>query len=152
MSVVADEFHVQQPTEHAANVQAHGQPTVVKFEGIKVTAKTLRIDQAANSIGGHQGRGAPAKKHRIDLPPRCAGGKMRQFSQKGVTPAAFIDAVAHMGIEIAIGAFCQAERPVDIDCETAFGGGDCETAIGRGDRKAATGRACVIRSRHQPAA
>lgn len=50
MSVVADEFRVRQPMENAAVVEAKGQPTVVSFDGIKVTAKTFRIDQAANKL------------------------------------------------------------------------------------------------------
>ena len=49
-SITADEFRVRQPTENDALVEAHGRPTVVSFDGVKVTAQTLRLDQAANKL------------------------------------------------------------------------------------------------------
>ena len=40
-----------------------------------------------------------------------------ELGQQRDPPAVMIDAVAYMRVEVAIGAFRQAERPVDIDGE-----------------------------------
>jgi hypothetical protein len=48
---------------------------------------------------------------------------MLEFPQQGIAPAPLIDAVADMAVEIAIGAFRLAERPMHIDAEAAIVGG-----------------------------
>ena len=42
---------------------------------------------------------------------------MGEFTQQGPAPAPVIDALADVAVEIAVGAFGQAKRPVNVEAE-----------------------------------
>ena len=74
-------------------------------------------DQVGHGLRVHQAGGAAAEEDRGQLARSQAGGLPRQFGAQGGGKAALVDAVADMGVEVAIRALGQAERPVDVQRE-----------------------------------
>src|SRR5262249_22963916 len=65
----------------------------------------------------HQRRRAAAEEHRLDLPARRFARGVFQLRQQCLSPAFLIDSLAHVRIEIAVGALRLAEGPMDIDAQ-----------------------------------
>src|SRR5579885_2883674 len=63
----------------------------------------------------HQRRRAAAEEDRGDGPPRRLFGIVVELGEERAPPSPLIDAGAHMAVEVAIGTFRGAERPVDVD-------------------------------------
>ena len=62
----------------------------------------------------HQTGCAAAEEHRRQAPTAESAGLGRQFAPQRLGEAGLIDPLPHVGVEVAIRAFGQAERPVDI--------------------------------------
>ena len=76
------------------------------------------VEYRRDGGGQHQRRRAAAEKHGVHHAARRQGGAMGDFRAKGFDEAILVDiATAHVAVEIAVGAFRQAERPVHIDAE-----------------------------------
>ena len=75
------------------------------------------LDQGPGGFRVHQGWRATTKEDRSHRPPRMAGRTMGKLGPKCCAPARVINTARHMTVEIAIRAFRQAERPVDIDAK-----------------------------------
>ena len=83
-----------------------------------------RFQHAADRGAGHQRRRAAAEENGFDCGPRRStfilpGGDPGQFAHNRIAPAIFVDRAADMAVEIAIGALCGAERPMDVNAEAA---------------------------------
>ena len=64
----------------------------------------------------------PPKKMVVTSRPGVRCGHRRDLAQKALHEARLVDAaVADMAVEVAIGAFRQAERPVNVDAEASQG-------------------------------
>ena len=82
-----------------------------------------RVDDALHGLRGHQRGGAAAEKHRSHRPARRKPRPMGDFGLERREIARFVDSpAAHVAVEVAIGAFRQAERPMDIDPKAGIGG------------------------------
>ena len=68
-------------------------------------------------FGRHQRGRAAAEENRAELSAGRLGCFMREVSKQALAPGGLIDAVADMAVEVAIGAFRHAERPMDIKRE-----------------------------------
>ena len=76
------------------------------------------VDDGGDARGPHQRRRSATEEDARHAPPRRKRGEMRKLGKIGGEEPGFVDAaVAHMGVEVAIGAFGAAERPVHIDTE-----------------------------------
>ena len=76
------------------------------------------VDDCGDARRPHQRRRSPAEEDARHAPPRSKRGEMRKLGEIGGEEPGFVDAaVAHMGVEVAIGAFGAAERPMHIDPE-----------------------------------
>src|SRR5690606_26627132 len=81
-----------------------------------------RLENGADRGGLHQRGGAAAEKDRFDQPPRRAARGGLDFLHIGGNEALLVEfAVMDVGIEVAIGAFGRAERPMDIDTKMRVG-------------------------------
>ena len=81
----------------------------------------------------HQRGRAAAEEDRGDGPARHARGSRRDLRRERAHEARLVDAgVAHMAVEVAIGTFRQAERPMDVDAERRFAFRRLGAASGRG--------------------
>src|SRR5690242_14657453 len=82
-----------------------------------------RVERALNARALHQRRRSTAEEDRFDdgaLSPLPASDPL-ELAHDGIDPAVLVDAASNMRIEVAIGTLCRAERPMDIDAETAHG-------------------------------
>ena len=86
------------------------------------------------TVCGRMREGVPPPKkieaHRSPRRERCPMGDLRPERRK--IPLLVDRRSAHMAVEIAIGAFRQAERPMDIDPEPGVGVADGATLVGLG--------------------
>ena len=85
-----------------------------------------RAEDRGDGLGRHERRGAAAEEDRGERPARGLGRQPLELGEQGAPPAGGVDAVADMAVEVAIGAFGPAERPVHVEGE----------AVGRGRRRA----------------
>src|SRR6185312_5603871 len=74
-------------------------------------------DQRADRRGLHQRGRAAAEEHGLDPPVRSLARGMLELGEQGAPPARLVDALAHVAVEVAIGALGFAERPVDVDAQ-----------------------------------
>jgi len=74
-----------------------------------------RCDQALYQRRRHQRWGAAAEEDRPQRVPLGRPRLMRHVGEQRRFPDLGIDAGAHMAVEVAIGAFLQAERPVNVE-------------------------------------
>jgi hypothetical protein len=77
------------------------------------------LEHGGGGLGRHQGRRAAAEEHAGDRPPGNQPGRMTDLGGEGPAPGGVVDPSGDMAVEVAIGAFRQAERPVDVDAEAA---------------------------------
>ncbi len=78
----------------------------------------LRRRQHGGDRGGRHQRGrAAAEEDRSDPPPRQRLRLIGQVGEQRVLPRRLVHACADMAVEVAIGAFRDAERPMDIEGE-----------------------------------
>ncbi len=91
--------------------------------GIDRPGPADRIEDRADRLRLHQRRRAAAEEDaRHRAPGRPPGGR-RDLAREGCGIALLVDRLmADMGVEVAIGAFGRAERPMDIDAEAGIGG------------------------------
>ena len=75
------------------------------------------LNQPGDQRGRHQRGRAPAKEDRGQLAPRQQGRLVRHVGEQGGLPGGDIGFRADVAVEVAIGAFCEAERPVDVERE-----------------------------------
>ena len=76
-----------------------------------------RIDDRRDRRGRHQRGRATAEEDRPETPSGQRRRLIRQVGEQSVAPRRLVDALADMAVEIAIGAFRDAERPMDIKRE-----------------------------------
>ena len=81
-----------------------------------------RLDKRCNCGGRHQRRRAATAENRGQRSTAGQRCLVRHVGKQRRQPSLLIDSVAHMAVEIAIRAFGNAERPVDVEGE---GGGHC---------------------------
>ncbi len=77
------------------------------------------FDQGRDSGRRHERGRAAAEEDAVEPPPGCRLRIVIELRQQCTAPALLVDALAHMAVEVAIGAFGAAERPVDIEAEAA---------------------------------
>ena len=77
------------------------------------------LEQGGHGRWRHERRCAPAKEDAVERPARGRTGVVIEFGQQGAAPARLVDLLADMTVEIAIGAFGTAERPVQINTKAA---------------------------------
>src|SRR5258706_7467355 len=75
------------------------------------------VEQSSHGFGRHQRRGAATEKHRAYLASGGELGLALEIAHEGARPARRIDTVADVTVEVAVGAFRPAERPVNINCK-----------------------------------
>ena len=75
------------------------------------------LKQLLNRLRRHQRRRAAAEKHRAYCTSGRKLGLALEVAHERLRPARRIDTVADVTIEVAVGAFRPAERPVNVDCE-----------------------------------
>ena len=98
---------------------------------------------AATVAGVHQRRRAAAEEDAGRAPaPRRRRAAMSRSAQQRVAPAVLVDRVADMAVEVAIGAFRRAERPVDIE-RAAAGRGASSFAVEAGSDELPEGAGAV---------
>ena len=83
--------------------------------GRKAPKPLRRLDQRGDGGGRHQRRRAAAEEDRAERPARCQRGFMRQVGEERIAPYGLVDGRADMAVEVAIGAFRDAERPMDVE-------------------------------------
>ena len=100
-----------------------------------------RVEDAADGLRAHQRGRAAAEEDRANDPPRRERRPMSDFGPEGREKPALVDrSGANVAIEVAIGAFRQAEWPVDIDPEARIVAGpgpvcrSCAGKVGQGHR------------------
>ena len=94
--------------------------SVISAPGASRHADPIASITAATVSGRHQARRAAAEEHRVDPPPgHLAPPRPRISATSAARQRSWSTAAAHMAVEIAIGALRRAERPVDVDAETA---------------------------------
>ena len=79
------------------------------------------VDHRRDRRGLHQRRRAAAEE---DRGQRAAGQQprfVREVGEQRLAPRILVDALADMAVEVAIGAFADAERPVDVERERLAG-------------------------------
>ena len=77
-----------------------------------------RVEDRCDRAGAHERGRSAAEKDARHGAARCTLREMPKLGQIGVEETILVDAaVAYMGIEVAIGAFGLAERPMDVDPE-----------------------------------
>src|SRR5262249_6800372 len=69
----------------------------------------------------HQRRRAAAEEDRGQPAARCLIREMVELGEQRAAPARLVDLRPHMAVEVAIGAFRPAERPVHIKREARVG-------------------------------
>src|SRR5258706_2977127 len=74
------------------------------------------VEQSSHGLGRHQRRGAATEKHGAYLASGGELGLVLEIAHEGPRPARRIDTVADVTVEVAVGAFRPAERPVNINC------------------------------------
>ena len=77
------------------------------------------VDHGRHGVGIHQAGRAAAEEHAAQHPARGQSGAAAQFRQIGAPPAVMVDRGGDMRVEVAIGAFGGAERPVQVQAEAA---------------------------------
>ena len=97
----------------------------------------MRLDcsqQGLDGFGRHQRGRPPAKENTGHHAVRRQAGLIGKRAVESPHEAVLVDGfMAHMAVEIAIGAFCQTKGPVQIKAETRFVGaglavkGHCKT-------------------------
>src|SRR6185437_1003259 len=75
------------------------------------------VDQGSDGFGRHQRGRAAAEEHRLDPAIRCLARGVLELGQQRPAPAGLLDAVAHMAIEVAVGALRFAEGPMHVDAK-----------------------------------
>ena len=75
------------------------------------------FDQQGGGLGRHQARCAAAEENRPQPAAAEPGGLPGQLGAQRLAEAILVDPVADMAVEIAIRAFGQAERPVNVEGE-----------------------------------
>src|SRR5207248_3314827 len=58
-----------------------------------------------------------AEEDRAEPHASCLRRLISEVGEEGLAPAFLVDPLAHMRVEVAIGAFGLAERPMDIESE-----------------------------------
>ena len=80
------------------------------------------VDDPLHGLGAHQRGRAAAEEHRAHLAARRQRRAMGDFGLERREIALLVDSpAADMAVEVAIGTFRQAERPMDIDPEPGVG-------------------------------
>ena len=77
------------------------------------------VDDRRHRRGLHQRRRAAAEEDRAQRAARRQRREMVELGHQRPGPAPMVDAAADMAVEVAIGAFGLAERPVDVEREAA---------------------------------
>ena len=77
------------------------------------------VEDRGGRRGLHQRWRTTAEKHARHRPARRLRREAVQFAKVGVAPAVLVDAFADVAVEIAVGALRSAERPVDVDGQSA---------------------------------
>ena len=78
------------------------------------------FEHASHGCGRHQRRRAAAEEDAGDFPARRARAEPGKLARQSVGECQFIDRLmAHMRVEIAIGAFGPAEGPMHIDAKAS---------------------------------
>ena len=72
-------------------------------------------DQVGDGGRVHQARRTATEEDRAERPPSQPRRLPRQLGPQRAGEPGLVDAVAHVAVEVAIGALGQAERPVDIE-------------------------------------
>ena len=112
--------------------------SVISASGASVEKPAAHPDQRRHIFRLHQAGRAAAEEDRADLPPPQPLRLERQLAAQGRDKARLGNALPDMRIEIAIRAFAQAKRPMDVECE-AFHVMRCIAASRSGCRLARTG-------------
>ena len=81
------------------------------------------VNYGGDGCGWHKGRRAAAKKDAADRAARQTRGGAVNLIQQGPAPGILVDAFADVAVEITVGAFRQAKRPVQIDREAPLSNG-----------------------------
>ena len=79
------------------------------------------VEQGCDGGRLHQRGRAAAEEHRGYRAAFDAGGEMVEFGQQRRPPSVMVDRGGDVAVEVAIRAFRQAERPMDIDAEAGRG-------------------------------
>ena len=109
---------------------------------VEAPGRRDRVDDALHGLRGHQRGGAAAEKHRSHRPARRKPGPMGDFSLERREIARFVDSpAAHVAVEVAIGAFRQAEGPMDIDPKAGIGG---RASVGARDAQGRAANHCIV--------
>ena len=77
------------------------------------------LDRRGDGLGRHQRRGAAAEKDGLQPAARRQPGEVTDLGDQRIAPAPLVDRGLDMAVEVAIGAFGPAERPVDVEAERA---------------------------------
>ena len=78
---------------------------------------TDRFDQGRHGRGLHQRRSPAAEKDRGQLSAGKEPCLVRKVGEQSLAPRVLIDLRPNMAVEIAIGAFGNAKRPMDVEGE-----------------------------------
>src|SRR4051812_15237392 len=73
------------------------------------------LDQRRHRRGLHQRGGPTTKKDGFQPSSGQQTGLMSEVGEQRLAPSVLVDAVADMAVEVAIGAFADAKRPVDVE-------------------------------------
>src|ERR1700750_1113809 len=72
-------------------------------------------DQCRYGSRVHQRRRSAAEEDRRELPFGKQSRLVGEVRKQCLAPCIVVDAIADMAVEVAIGAFADAERPVDVE-------------------------------------
>ena len=85
------------------------------------------LNDAGHGLGGHQAGGAAAKEDAVEHPARGLGRQTGDLATIGGQPARLVDGRRDMAVEVAIGTFRRAERPMDVKRKAP-----CPPILGKG--------------------
>jgi hypothetical protein len=85
--------------------------------GGDVEQRGTLVKKRAHGFWFHERRRAAAEEDACDAPLSGSRAERLELTQKRRAKARVVDIPADMGIEVAIGTFRKAERPVDVDAE-----------------------------------
>jgi hypothetical protein len=74
-----------------------------------------RFDEGRHGRRVHQGGGAAAEEDGAELQAGRAACFIGEVGEERVPPGRLVDGFTDVAVEVAIGAFGDAERPVDVE-------------------------------------